>query len=188
MSRCFAQLWIAQGNFDAAQQWTRERSLRRELDLTELDLSEDYLKYHLRKYEYLVLARLRIAQGRADDGILGFGMAMPIFPFLITRLGGSGTEFGWLIAVYCVMQLVFSPVWGSISDRVGPKPVLVIGMLGTALSYALSGLATELWMLFIARIFSGLLASAMLPTAMAYIGDCTSDQDRGGWTRHRSWS
>jgi DHA1 family multidrug resistance protein-like MFS transporter len=112
--------------------------------------------------------------------MLGFGMAMPVFPFLITRFGGSGDEFGWLIAIYSVMQLVFAPVWGSISDRVGRKPVLVIGMFGTGLSLLLTGLATELWMLFIARVLSGLLASAMLPTTMAYIGDSTSEQDRGG--------
>jgi DHA1 family multidrug resistance protein-like MFS transporter len=112
--------------------------------------------------------------------MLGFGMAMPVFPFLITRLGGSGDEFGLLIAVYSVMQLVFSPVWGSLSDRVGRKPVLVIGMFGTGLSLLLTGLATELWMLFVARVLSGLLASAMPPTTMAYIGDSTSEQDRGG--------
>jgi DHA1 family multidrug resistance protein-like MFS transporter len=112
--------------------------------------------------------------------MLGFGIAMPVFPFLITRLGGSGDEFGVLIAVYSVMQLVFAPVWGSISDRVGRKPVLVIGMFGTGLALLMIGLATELWMLFIARVLSGLLASAMLPTTMAYIGDSTSDEDRGG--------
>jgi DHA1 family multidrug resistance protein-like MFS transporter len=112
--------------------------------------------------------------------MLGFGMAMPVFPFLITRLGGSGDEFGALIAVYSVMQLIFAPVWGSVSDRIGRKPVLLIGMLGTALSLVLIGLATDLWMLFVARILSGLLASAMLPTTMAYIGDSTSEQDRGG--------
>jgi len=105
--------------------------------------------------------------------MLGFGIAMPVFPFLITRLGGSGDEFGVLIAVYSVMQLVFAPVWGSISDRVGRKPVLVIGMFGTGLALLMIGLATELWMLFIARVLSGLLASAMLPTTMAYIGDST---------------
>lgn len=112
--------------------------------------------------------------------MLGFGMAMPVFPFLITRLGGSGDEYGVLIAVYSVMQLVFAPVWGSISDRIGRKPVLMIGMFGTGLALALTGLATELWMLFSARVLSGLLASAMLPTTMAYIGDSTSGEDRGG--------
>lgn len=111
---------------------------------------------------------------------LGFGMAMPVFPFLITRLGGSGDEFGWLIAIYSVMQLIFAPVWGSISDRVGRKPVLIIGMIGTTLSLLFIGLATQLWMLFVARVISGLLASAMLPTTMAYIGDSTAEQDRGG--------
>jgi LuxR family maltose regulon positive regulatory protein len=64
-----AQLSLAQGDCDAAQQWAHERGLDGEIDLGELDRSEDYLKYHLRKYEYLVLARLMIAQGRADDAL-----------------------------------------------------------------------------------------------------------------------
>lgn len=62
-------------------------------------------------------------------------------------------------------------MWGSISNRVGRKPVLIVGVIGTALSLVLTGLATELWMLFLARVLSGLLASAMLPTTMAYIGE-----------------
>jgi LuxR family maltose regulon positive regulatory protein len=64
-----AQLWIAQGNLDAARQWARERGLDREIDWSELDRSEDFLNYHLRKYELLVLARLLLAQDRADDAL-----------------------------------------------------------------------------------------------------------------------
>ncbi len=64
-----ALLRIAQGDLDSGQRWARERSLDDEIDVGELDRSEDYVKYHLRKYEYLVLARLRIAQGRADDAL-----------------------------------------------------------------------------------------------------------------------
>lgn len=64
-----AQLWIAQNNLDAAQRWARARGLDREIDLSELDRSEDFLNYHLRKYEFLVLARLLIAQNRADDAL-----------------------------------------------------------------------------------------------------------------------
>ena len=62
--------------------------------------------------------------------MLGFGMVIPIFPFYLERMGAGGSEFGLLIAMYAVMQLVFGPLWGSISDRIGRKPVLLIGMLG----------------------------------------------------------
>src|SRR5512136_3193133 len=111
---------------------------------------------------------------------LGFGMVIPIFPFYIERFGGGGTELGLLVAVAALTELIFGPVWGSLSDRVGRKPILMLGMLGYGLSSLLFGLATELWMLYAARALSGVLSAATASTAMAYIGDSTSDKDRGG--------
>jgi MFS transporter, DHA1 family, multidrug resistance protein len=111
---------------------------------------------------------------------LGFGMVIPIFPFYIERLGASGSQYGLLIAVYAIMQFLFSPFWGSLSDRVGRKPVLLIGIFGGGLTVLMFGLASQLWMLFAARLLSGLLASATMPAAMAYIGDSTSEAERGG--------
>ena len=112
--------------------------------------------------------------------MLGFGMVIPILPFLIESLGASGRELGLLMATFALMQLIFSPVWGSLSDRIGRKPVLMIGVFGFGITMVLFGLSTELWMLFAARALSGILSSATLPTAMAYIGDSTSEEDRGG--------
>lgn len=109
----------------------------------------------------------------------GFGMVVPIFPFLLTRLGASGKEYGLLIALYALMQLLFAPVWGSLSDRIGRKPILVVSMVGNGLTLLCFGLATQLWMLYVARLLSGLLASATMPAAMAYVGDCTGEKDRG---------
>lgn len=111
---------------------------------------------------------------------LGFGMVIPIFPFYIESLGASGSQYGLLIALYAIMQFLFSPFWGSLSDRVGRKPVLLIGIFGSGLTVLMFGLASQLWMLFVARLLSGLLASATMPAAMAYIGDSTSEEDRGG--------
>jgi MFS transporter, DHA1 family, multidrug resistance protein len=111
--------------------------------------------------------------------MLGFGMVMPIFPFILTQMGASGDEYGLLIALYAIMQLIFSPVWGSLSDQIGRKPVMLIGMAGVTLTLVMFGFANQLWMIFLARIFSGVLASAMMPTAMAYVGDCTSEAERG---------
>jgi DHA1 family multidrug resistance protein-like MFS transporter len=111
--------------------------------------------------------------------MLGFGMVMPIFPFILTQMGSSGDEYGFLIALYAIMQLIFSPVWGSLSDQIGRKPVMLIGMTGVTLTLVMFGFATQLWMMFLARILSGVLASAMMPTAMAYVGDCTSEAERG---------
>jgi len=111
---------------------------------------------------------------------LGFGMVIPIFPFYIEHFGGGGKELGLLVAVAALTELIFGPVWGSVSDRVGRKPILMIGMVGYGVSSLLFGLATELWMLYAARALSGVLSAATASTAMAYIGDSTSDEDRGG--------
>ncbi len=111
--------------------------------------------------------------------MLGFGMVMPIFPFMITGMGGSGDEYGLLIALAAFTQLLFAPLWGNLSDRIGRKPVLLIGMLGSGLTMVLFGVSTKLWMLFVGRALSGLLASAVAPAAMAYIGDSTSEEERG---------
>ena len=112
--------------------------------------------------------------------MLGFGMVIPIFPFYIEEMGAGGKELGLLIAVSALLEFIFAPFWGGISDRIGRKPVLMIGMLGYGLSSLLFGLSTELWMLFGARAFSGILSSATLVAALAYVGDSTSEDERGG--------
>jgi DHA1 family multidrug resistance protein-like MFS transporter len=112
--------------------------------------------------------------------MLGFGMVIPIFPFYIEELDAGGSELGLLVATAALLEFLFAPVWGGVSDRVGRKPVLMIGMVGYGLSSLLLGLSTELWMLFASRALSGVLSSATLATALAYVGDSTSEQDRGG--------
>ncbi len=111
---------------------------------------------------------------------LGFGLVMPIIPFYMEQLGAGGTELGLLVASYAVMRLIFGPIWGSLSDRVGRKPILSIGVLGYGITMVGFGMATELWMMFAARILAGVLSSATSPTTMAYISDSTSEEDRGG--------
>jgi DHA1 family multidrug resistance protein-like MFS transporter len=112
--------------------------------------------------------------------MLGFGMVIPVFPFLITELGASGSALGLLVATAALTELLFGPIWGSISDRVGRKPILTIGMFGYALAMFLFGLADEIWMLIAFRALSGVLSSATITTTMAYIGDSTSEEERGG--------
>src|SRR5512139_520947 len=96
--------------------------------------------------------------------MLGYGMVMPLMPFLIEQLGAGGRELGWLVSTYSLMQLICAPLWGMLSDRIGRKPVIAIGVLGYAVTLFLFGLATEFWMLFLARTFSGILSSAAMPT------------------------
>lgn len=111
--------------------------------------------------------------------MLGFGVVIPILPFYIETMGAGGTELGLLAACYAVMRLIFGPIWGRISDRVGRKPILMIGILGYGITMFWFGLANQLWMLFVARSLSGILSSATSPTTMAYISDSTSEEERG---------
>lgn len=111
--------------------------------------------------------------------MVGFGIIIPVLPFYAEELGASPFELGLLMATYSVMQFIFAPMWGRISDRIGRKPVLMIGIAGLALSFFLLALATQLWMLFAARIIGGLLSAANMPTVTAYVADITSEEDRG---------
>ncbi len=110
--------------------------------------------------------------------MLGYGMVMPIMPFYIEKLGAGGTELGWLMSTYSLMQLICAPIWGILSDRYGRKPILAIGVLGYAVTLFMFGLANSFLMLFIARSLSGILSSATMPTAMAYIGDNTPQKEK----------
>jgi DHA1 family multidrug resistance protein-like MFS transporter len=110
--------------------------------------------------------------------MLGYSMAMPLLPFYIERFGVGGTELGWLMSTYSLMQLICAPVWGVVSDRYGRKPILAIGILGYAITLFLFGLAKTFTMLFLARTLSGILSSATQPTAMAYIGESTEQTDK----------
>ncbi len=112
--------------------------------------------------------------------MLGFGMIIPVMPFYIKSFGASGKALGTLMAIYGITQFAFAPIWGGLSDRHGRKPILMLGVLGNAIAQLLFGLSTELWMLFAARALSGILSAATLPTAMAYIGDTTTREQRGG--------
>ncbi|NPV43676.1 MAG: MFS transporter [Firmicutes bacterium] len=111
--------------------------------------------------------------------MLGFGLVMPFVPFFIERFGAGGSELGVLIASYGLMQFIFAPIWGDISDRWGRKKVMIAGMLGNGVTLLAFGFANSLWVLFVARILSGALASAMVPASMAYIGDITDEEERG---------
>src|SRR5512134_1604230 len=110
--------------------------------------------------------------------MLGYGMVLPVMPFYIEKLGAGGRELGWLMSTYSLMQLICAPLWGILSDRIGRKPVLTMGVLGYAITLLLFGLAKSFWMLFLARTLSGILSSATMPTAMAYIGDQAPEKER----------
>jgi len=111
--------------------------------------------------------------------MVGFGVIIPLLPFYVTSMGGSGISMGILMAIFAFMQFLFSPLWGDLSDRYGRKPFLMIGALGNGITMLLMAYSTELWMLFAARALAGVLSSATMPTAMAYISDSTDEKERG---------
>src|SRR5690349_21040879 len=76
--------------------------------------------------------------------LLGFGMVLPLLPLYAKQFseGASGTTIGLLMASFSAMQFLFAPVWGRISDRVGRRPVLMVGLAGSVVFYALFGVAT----------------------------------------------
>lgn len=110
--------------------------------------------------------------------MLGFGIIIPVLPYYSRDLGATSLHLGLLMAAYSLMQFIFAPIWGGLSDRWGRKPVLLIGLGGFALSLFIFGLANALWVLFAARILGGMLSSAAMPTVMAVISDTTTEGER----------
>jgi DHA1 family multidrug resistance protein-like MFS transporter len=111
--------------------------------------------------------------------MIGFGIIMPITPFYSKSLGATALDLGLLMASYSLMQFLFAPLWGRLSDRFGRRPIIVAGLVGLGVSFILFGLSTSLWMLFLARILGGVLSSGIFPASLAYIADVTSKKERG---------
>jgi multidrug resistance protein len=109
--------------------------------------------------------------------LIGFGIVLPLLPFYAQEFGATPLVIGLLIAVHPGMQFVFGPIWGRLSDRVGRRPILLVGLVGSGISYLIFGLATSLWWLLLSRIMQG-IAGANVPVAQAYIADSTDLEDR----------
>lgn len=112
--------------------------------------------------------------------LLGFGIVLPLLPRYGERLGAGGATLGALMASFSAMQFLFTPVWGRLSDRVGRRPVLLLGLAGSVVFYALFGIASRiesLLLLFVARIGAG-VSGATIATAQAYIADSTPPEGR----------
>ena len=109
--------------------------------------------------------------------LVGFGIVIPVLPLYAQRFGASPLVIGILLAIYSLMQSVFAPILGRLSDRVGRRPVLLVSIIGSALGFLLMGLANSLVLLFAARIIDG-ITGGNISTAQAYIADITSTKDR----------
>ncbi|MBP1992702.1 MFS transporter [Paenibacillus eucommiae] len=109
---------------------------------------------------------------------IGFGIIIPIIPEVVI---GVGAKFhnALLLSVYSAASFLMSPIWGSLSDRIGRRPIIMIGLLGFSLSFLIFGLAGgELWIMYAARILGGLFSGAATACAVAYVADITTDENR----------
>ncbi|HKP74894.1 MAG TPA: MFS transporter, partial [Longimicrobiaceae bacterium] len=87
--------------------------------------------------------------------LVGFGIVIPLLPLYAQKFGANAVGVAWLLAVYSLMQFLFAPWWGRVSDRVGRRPVLLLGLFGSAACYLLFGLAGSFAMLLAARALAG---------------------------------
>jgi MFS transporter, DHA1 family, tetracycline resistance protein len=109
--------------------------------------------------------------------LVGFGIIVPLLPFYAQTFGASPVVIGLLFASFSLAQLIAAPVLGNLSDTWGRRPVLILSLIGTALSFAMLAVAQSLAMLFAARIVDG-LSGGNITTARAYIADVTTEDDR----------
>ncbi len=125
--------------------------------------------------------------------MLGYGILLPTLPYYTERLALKDNldtdlinfHIGMLTSIYPLFQLLFVIVWGKLSDKYGRKPLIVIGLIGFVVMNLLTGLATSLTMLYIARIIGGIFTSSVIPVSNAYLSDITSEKRR---TKIMAWS
>lgn len=111
--------------------------------------------------------------------LIGFGIVLPLLPLYAESFGASGLQVGLLVAVYSLVQLVMAPLWGRLSDRIGRRPVVVLGLLGSSAAYVVFAQADSLAVLFASRIVGG-IGGSTIPVAQAYIADVTPPSRRAG--------
>lgn len=109
--------------------------------------------------------------------LLGFGIVLPLLPFYAQEFSASAVTIGLLYSVYSFMQLIFSPIWGSWSDRIGRRPIMLLSTFGAVIAYVIFGLAESLSVLFLSRIVAGTMGGN-ISTAQAYIADVTDEKNR----------
>jgi len=112
--------------------------------------------------------------------LMGFGIVLPLLPFFAQEFQASPWVIGALFSVFSLMQLIFSPLWGRLSDRVGRRPIMMMSTFGAMLAYVLFAFSTSLAMLFASRILAGIMGGN-ISTAQAAISDSTpADQRAAG--------
>ncbi|WP_435359803.1 MFS transporter [Haloarchaeobius sp. DFWS5] len=109
--------------------------------------------------------------------LVGFGIVIPILPFYVRSFAVSDFYIGLLAASYSIMQFVFAPLLGRLSDQHGRRPVLVLSLCGSVIAWTVFGLGGALWVLFLSRMLAGAMGGN-ISTAQAYVADVTPPAER----------
>ena len=109
--------------------------------------------------------------------LVGFGIVIPVLPLYAENFHATPMAIGWLTGIYSGMQIIFTPILGKLSDRFGRRPVLLVSIAGTAVGFALMGMAQSLTLLFVARILAG-ITGGNISIPQAYIADVTAPEKR----------
>jgi MFS family permease len=115
--------------------------------------------------------------------MLGSAMVFPLIPFYALRLHASDWVIGWIIASFPIAQLASAPIWGRVSDRMGRRPALMVGLAASGLAFVVFGFAASVWMLFLSRLVQG-AGGGTTGVAQAYIADAIEPRQRTkalGW-------
>jgi multidrug resistance protein len=129
------------------------------------------------------MGKLAVLMATAFVDMVGAVMILPLIPFYAETLGAGGFVIGVLISAFSIAQLVSAPLWGRLSDRHGRRPVLVVGLAVSAVSYVVFAFAQSLWLLFLSRAVQG-LGGGTVGVVQAYVADASEPEERAkglGW-------
>jgi len=109
--------------------------------------------------------------------LMGFGIVLPLLPFYASEFNASPVMIGLLYSIFSFAQLIFSPIWGSLSDRIGRRPIMLLSTFGAVIAYIIFGLAGSFAVLLFSRLVAGVMGGN-ISTAQAYVADVTTPEER----------
>jgi MFS family permease len=126
---------------------------------------------------------MSVLMATAFVDMLGFAMIFPLLPYYALRLEAQEWVIGWMIASFSIAQLASAPLWGRLSDRMGRRGAIIVGLGTSAIAFVVFGFAVHMWMLFLSRAIQG-LGGGTTGVLQAYVADVTEPKDRAkalGW-------
>jgi multidrug resistance protein len=128
-------------------------------------------------------SRIWVLMATVFVDMIGFLMVLPLLPFYAERLGATPTMIGAMVSAFAFAQLMTAPWWGRLSDRYGRRPMIIAGLLASAIAYVVFGLAESVWMLVLSRLVQG-MGGGTIGVVQAYVADAVEAEERSkalGW-------